>query len=321
MSEPTYEELNPFVCERCGVRKPTQDLLDDHLENVHNIETASVLRNFKLCTFCGAEGESYVFPTGDIKYWDFCTECRVLYELDPSRQCRVCHASGRRVGDFDHRYWYACGAHVEQVEAQLADKLRQLHVHKTNRLREQAGWRVADYSFNSYPDDELGKRVVAQAEEWFEDCWGQNLVLYGDVGTGKTGLAYALASRFLDEYHKCETVEWVVVRKLLAEVKASFNGGPPVDRDFGSDCSLLVLDDLGAERVTEWTRDYLAGIIEARYDAEVPVIVTTNYPPSKLAARLGHDDVVIGQRLVSRLVENAVVVPFKGADRRKLKAA
>ena len=79
---------------------------------------------------------------------------------------------------------------------------------------------------------------------------------------------------------------------------------------------MLALDDLGAERPTDFARDELATLVEHRYMQGLPTIVTS-YPPSKLAARLGHDDPEVGQRLVSRLTDDAVQIRFIGPDRRR----
>jgi DNA replication protein DnaC len=68
--------------------------------------------------------------------------------------------------------------------------------------------------------------------------------------------------------------------------------------------------------VTDWTREWLATLIEGRYSANHHTIITSNYSPSQLAMRLGHDDPIIGKRIVSRIVEDALVIKLDRPDLR-----
>ena len=77
-----------------------------------------------------------------------------------------------------------------------------------------------------------------------------------------------------------------------------------------------MVDDIGAERCTDWARETLATLIEDRYTRKLLTILTSNYSPSGLAARLGHDDPIIGQRIVSRIVESCAQVNVDGRDHR-----
>jgi DNA replication protein DnaC len=79
---------------------------------------------------------------------------------------------------------------------------------------------------------------------------------------------------------------------------------------------LIVLDDVGAERPTEFALETLALIVEHNHVRGTPMIVTTNYSPSALAQRLGQDDPVLGQRIVSRLIEGALRIKLDRADLR-----
>ena len=78
----------------------------------------------------------------------------------------------------------------------------------------------------------------------------------------------------------------------------------------------MVLDDLGAERTTPFALDTISLIVSDLHVARAPLIVTTNYEPPELADRLGRDDPVIGQRIVSRLVDGASIVELRRADLR-----
>lgn len=73
---------------------------------------------------------------------------------------------------------------------------------------------------------------------------------------------------------------------------------------------LLVLDDLGAERATEWVQERIYVLINERYERMRSTIVTTNHP--SLDSLAG----AVGQRSVSRLMESATVIPVSGHDRR-----
>jgi DNA replication protein DnaC len=123
----------------------------------------------------------------------------------------------------------------------------------------------------------------------------------------------------------CEVLENPpIVRVWLAEGRASLSAGEQVEIehliDSGGDGSVLVLDDLGAERPTDWALEQIAYIVESRHAVDALTIVTTNYAPSQLAERLGRDDPVIGQRIVSRLLEGATKIELKRADLRARRA-
>jgi DNA replication protein DnaC len=149
----------------------------------------------------------------------------------------------------------------------------------------------------------------------------QGLYLAGQVGTGKTHTAWHTAAA------------WCMVtgtRPHALHVDGAGNAGPTViftrmtdlldDLRPGDDsrqrvrdcqaCKLLVLDDVGAEKASEWTQERLYSIVDHRYANCLPLIVTSNLPPDKLAGQTG-------ARTESRLAEMCLLVPMTGADRRK----
>jgi len=185
--------------------------------------------------------------------------------------------------------------------------------------------RMETWSMGSFPaDDSAGAAAKNAAFDWLEDVDDQwfNLYIHGPVGSGKTGLAWSCGLA-LTESHLWEEIRFVNVRQLLTGIRRSFGSGEqqedPLDKLGSIWC--LVLDDLGAERVTDWTREWLATLIESRYVNEWQTIVTSNYSPAQLARRLGHDDPVLGKRIVSRLVDNALIIKLDRADLRLRKEA
>jgi DNA replication protein DnaC len=194
--------------------------------------------------------------------------------------------------------------------------------------------RMENWTLDTFPAaDVAGRRALKAARDW-EAAWEYanpepirpRLFIYGPPGTGKTGLAFALARKWIED--DVPEVMFENVRALLAAQRAGFartesksdDDDEPtgIERllDTDGEEELVVLDDLGAERPTEFALETIALIIEHLHANDVPLIVTTNYAAGALAKRLGHADLVVGQRIVSRLVEDAVVIRLDRADLR-----
>jgi DNA replication protein DnaC len=103
------------------------------------------------------------------------------------------------------------------------------------------------------------------------------LVLEGGNGCGKTHLAVAIAKSCLDEGM---IVLFAVVPDLLDYLRATFapNAEEPYDEAFAKmrEAQLLVLDDLGAEQSTPWANEKLYQLLNCRYNARLPTVMTTN---------------------------------------------
>jgi DNA replication protein DnaC len=192
-------------------------------------------------------------------------------------------------------------------------------------LRREAGKHTSEWRLETFPaDDAVGSRALEAARRWLEyerHEFGSSLFIYGPQGTGKTSLAFSCAVELVEEYPGEDLVRFVNTKQMLGRMRRSFGEDETYDpTEELLEAAYVVLDDLGAERPTEWAREVLATIIEGRYVDEAPMIVTANYSPSMLAKRLGHDDPMIGLRLVSRLTENAMQIELKRDDLRTRRA-
>lgn len=137
-----------------------------------------------------------------------------------------------------------------------------------------------------------------------------SLLLAGPTGTGKTHTGYA-ALRLLSESRR-STVTW-----RAASTATFFGDQRPRDgRDSEAmfepyaKVPVLLLDDLGSTKNTEWTEETLYRLIDHRYTHCLPSIFTTNAAPADLGQRLG-------ERTASRLIEMCRIIPLLGEDRRK----
>ena len=135
---------------------------------------------------------------------------------------------------------------------------------------------------------------------------GECVALCGPTGTGKTTIAWQLWALWAAaEPFNCAFPQFFATTDLLEDIRRSFGGKPFELRPE----KLLVLDDLGVERPTEWVLEQLYRIIDTRYRALGRLIITTNLTPSALTERLG-------DRIVSRLVQMCRWVNIDGSDRR-----
>lgn len=131
------------------------------------------------------------------------------------------------------------------------------------------------------------------------------LVLAGPTGTGKTRLGYAIARQlFVDQ----QIVTWSVMSMPM--LLAALRPGGEDDAFAGlATLDLLVLDDVGAERPTDWTIEQLDALVDLRWRHGLPTAVTTNMRGPEFRAH-------VGDRVHSRLVRDGVAIALTGADRR-----
>lgn len=160
-------------------------------------------------------------------------------------------------------------------------------------------------------------QAVADARAW-NPCLrsGPSLILRGGTGTGKTHHAYAaIRSLWLSGVDTRFVV--ITAADLLADLRPSGSGQGALKRY--ATTPLLCLDDLGAHAVTEWSTDMLFRLINARYEARRPIIVTTNLPMVTRERNVPTLVDRLGDRIASRLVEMARTwqVALKGDDRRR----
>ena len=170
-------------------------------------------------------------------------------------------------------------------------------------------------------------RKAYQIAKSYADNWEQNakegkgLYLEGTCGTGKTHLAVAISLELIN--HGIPVVCKTSI-DLLADIKRSYEQDSTVSEEdvlsVYKTADLLVIDDLGKERATEWSVPILYSIINDRYEAMLPTIITTNYNSDVLAEKLTvRGDRETADAIVSRFVGSADCVTMAWRDYRKRK--
>lgn len=186
-----------------------------------------------------------------------------------------------------------------ETPEQAAERRHKAAVAKAARWRDRLPRTYAEASL-----DDLAPEHRDPIRHWLQTRSALNLVLAGDVGVGKTHAAYAIGNWAVERGHGVEA--WHV-HDLLEAMR------PDGDRyayERACRVPLLVLDDMGAVKPTDWARDQMVALMNARVAAEKRTVLTTNVASEVMATLWEH-------RLMDRLNEGLVSVVFKGASRRK----
>lgn len=151
------------------------------------------------------------------------------------------------------------------------------------------------------------RRYAAGFEDFRKD--GKGLLLHGANGTGKTFYASCIANYLIDSGRKVLVTNFA---RLVNQLQGMYEGKQEYI-DSLSKYSLLVLDDLGAERQSEYMQEQVFNIVNARYCSGLPFIVTTN---------LTMDEIIKPQdtgraRIYNRILERCYPIEVNGVDRRK----
>ncbi len=153
------------------------------------------------------------------------------------------------------------------------------------------------------------RRYVGRIDEQLDA--GRGLWFFGSVGTGKTTLAMLVARHAIEAGR---SVAIYSLPRLLAQIRTTFDddrGNSYVELlDRLTAVDLLQIDDVGAEKTSPWVLEQLYAIVNARYEDERSIVITTNLERDALAEQ-------INERTVSRLEEMCEVLPLWGADARQ----
>jgi len=170
-------------------------------------------------------------------------------------------------------------------------------------MAEMNGWNFRQETMDA--NLEAAKRYADQFREMKRKR--QGLVFYGDVGTGKTYAAVCIANAVMEQEYSCIITS---VPRLVQALDGTKNKVEFLDSVNRAD--LLILDDLGTERASEYMNEQVYSVIDGRYRTGNPLIVTTNL---SLADMLECRD--NRKRIYDRIMEMCYPIKFSGESRRK----
>ena len=208
-----------------------------------------------------------------------------------------------------------CKCDQERREREEAARRAQEEIDRIRRMR-KIGIKSEDYLRMTFEADDgsdpkmaaIASRYVAKRAEIQKENIG--LLLHGNTGGGKTFWAAAITNALID--HGCSAMI-TTIPALITAMSQDFERDKADVLEQIASVRFLVLDDIGFERQTSYAAEKMFEIIDARYRARRPLIVTTNLTMDELA----NPQQMEYKRVFDRIVEMCQPVYVSGEGRRK----
>lgn len=206
--------------------------------------------------------------------------------------------------------WCDCmRAAADERDRQSAEAQRSIRAAELRRLSLMSGtlsgctFVNADRNGENLRSMNICERYAEKFPKMLADNRG--LLLFGSVGTGKTFAAACIANALLEKNYSVVMVSLVTLIDSADDIIRRMD-----------DIDLLILDDLGAERSTDYGFERIYAVADARYRSGKPVIYTSNLPLETFK----HSEDIRCARIYDRVLERCYPVEFRGVSRRKREA-
>lgn len=227
--------------------------------------------------------------------------------------CAVCHKKTQTIVEFEgEKRTVRCICDCKQKEMEAYKQAEIQAENERMRRRCFAETNMAEWTFAN--DDGKNPKISNAMKRYSDDfrdfkAEGRGLLLYGSVGTGKTYYAACIANALIDMGYSVLMTNFA---RLTNEIQGRFD-----DKNEYIDSlnrySLLIIDDLGAERKSEYMQETVFNIIDSRYRSGLPFIITTNLSAEEIKKNgdIGYS------RIYDRILERCFPIEVKGESRRR----
>ena len=239
------------------------------------------------------------------------------YEMDGLIHCGKCHTPKQTVIEFNGKKFKPfclckCEADRQKAEEEEARRIeREKEIARMRRTafseRMMESWTFANDDLSNEKITNAMRRYAEKFSEMRER--GKGLLLYGTVGTGKTYAACEVANALIDRGIPCMVTNFA---RLANTIQGLYEDKQEYI-DSLSHYALLVIDDLGAERKSEFMQEMVFNIIDARYRSGLPMIITTNLTIEQIKS----PENVNYSRIYDRIIERCFPVEVQGKSRRR----
>lgn len=206
-----------------------------------------------------------------------------------------------------------CEEKQEKIKREQEERERQREC-LMNKVRRYKDISVVDKKFleSRFENSDMGDKHMVMAKKYAENFikYGTaqgGILLYGGVGIGKT---YATACICNELMENGKTTLVMNLGLYLVKIRREWAEAENDVLNYVKTCDLLVIDDLGSENVSEFTKEKIFNLIDTRYRANRPMLITTNLTPVEIEKTLG-------RRIADRIAGTCLEYEVKGESKRK----
>lgn len=207
-----------------------------------------------------------------------------------------------------------CKCEAEKQAREEEERKRQEFESKVKELR-KIGFPDSEMQKWNFANDDLSNEQITKAMQRYADHFaelrksGKGLLLYGPIGTGKTYAACEVANALIDKGYSVLVTNF---SRILNALQGTFEKQDYIDRL--NRFQLLIVDDLGIERSnSEFAKEQIYNVIDSRYRACLPMIITTNLSIEKIK----NPDSIENSRIYDRIIERCFPIQVNGRNRRR----
>ena len=240
-----------------------------------------------------------------------CKKCRSLLECKNTME--GCVSYPKVIDDRLKFDYVACKYKCKDIE----EKMYNSNVFEEPEIIKNA--RMADIDLT----DKKRAHVIKWVKKFYTDYQNNKDVkgcfLHGSFGSGKSFILAALLNELA---RKKVNTTIIYYPEMLRRLKESFNDDFDIKMDLLKKCDILLIDDIGAETVTSWSRDEILGtILQYRMDSKLPTLFTSNLNIQELETHLANTKdtiyIVKSRRIIERIKQLTEDLELVSENRRK----
>ena len=238
--------------------------------------------------------------------------------------CGKCHTPRRKYLDVNGRQILVpipCKCRIEADEAKQLEEKRQKDFEAMQSLKKGSliDSKFKDCTFTTckvVPDNKRQVKLCNSYADRFEQMLEKNqgLLLYGNVGTGKSYLSACIANSIMERLYSVCATSMVKIMDLARDFKEKDTLTNLEAKMMKAD--LLILDDLGTESESSYAKEIVYRVIDGRYRIKKPMVITTNLTLEAMQSCLDIDR----KRVYDRILEVCYPMQFNGKSFRQLEA-
>jgi len=179
--------------------------------------------------------------------------------------------------------------------------------------------RIQDYQFENLIITETNRKEIEIAKDFTKKCINKNqkngLIITGKSGVGKTHLATAILNKLTEKDMLVLMGRLILLLDVIKDTFKDFSSREKDIIELYSKVDMLIIDDLGTERISSWALEKLYTIIENRNENKLPIIVTTRFNKESLLDRFYQsEDEELSEAVIQKLYQFCYGIELKKYD-------